>query len=151
MKLQKVSPLNKELTGAVFGLYHSDGEHIGDYTSDQKGQVAVNKLSPGDYYFAEKKAPDGYEISSEKRKFTITSSKQGRPETLDLGKFVNEEVAKKTNIPTSMNKSKPSNKDSETTTGSYPKTNDTRNPWLLIAGIAVIIIAGTIYFRRRNK
>lgn len=151
VKLQKVSPLNKELNGAVFGLYHSDGEHIGDYTSDQKGQVAVNKLSPGDYYFAEKKAPDGYEISSENRKFTITSSRQGRPETLDLGKFVNEEVAKKTNIPTSMNKSKPSNKDSETTTGSYPKTNDTRNPWLLIAGIAVIIIAGTIYFRRRNK
>ncbi|MBO0455629.1 LPXTG cell wall anchor domain-containing protein [Enterococcus hulanensis] len=151
VNLQKVSQSDKALAGAVFGLYHADGKQVGEYTSDQNGQISVTGLSPGDYYFKEAKAPTGYTISKEKREFTISSAKENQPATVDAGKFVNKEISKTQHSSKSTHRSSGSNRSSGTTTGSYPKTNDTRNPWLLAAGIVVIIAAGILYFRRRNK
>ena len=151
VKLQKVSQSDKALAGAVFGLYHADGQQVGEYTSDQNGQISVTGLSPGDYYFKEAKAPTGYTTSKEKGEFTISSAKENQPATVDAGKFVNKEIPKAQNSAKSTHRSSGSNRSSGTTTGSYPKTNDTRNPWLLAAGIVVIIAAGILYFRRRNK
>lgn len=148
VKLQKVSQADKALADAVFTLYHADGKQVGEYTSDKAGQIVVNKLSPGEYYFTETKAPTGYTINKEKRKFTIDSSKENKPAIVDAGKVVNQEIPK---TPTSSNHSSDSKTASGTQTGSYPKTNDTRNSWLIVVGIAAIVIAGTIYFRRKNK
>ncbi|MGL9817441.1 MULTISPECIES: LPXTG cell wall anchor domain-containing protein [Enterococcus] len=148
VKLQKVSQADKALADAVFTLYHADGKQVGEYTSDKAGQIVVGELSPGEYYFTETKAPTGYTINKEKRKFTIDSSKENKPAIVDAGKVVNQEIPK---TPTSSNHSSDSKTASETQTGSYPKTNDTRNSWLIVVGIAAIVIAGTIYFRRKNK
>lgn len=150
VKLEKVSTTGKSLAGAVFGLYNADGKQINDYTSNKNGQISVKDLSPGDYYFMEKEAPIGYTISKEKRKFTISSAEENKPSTVDVGEFVNKESSKTPNSSESPSKRSSSNHTSGTTTGSYPKTNDTRNPWLLIAGAVIIIIAGTIYYRRRK-
>ncbi|MFR3687625.1 MAG: collagen binding domain-containing protein, partial [Enterococcus sp.] len=150
VKMTKVSDQGKRLSGSVFGLYHADGKQVGEYTSDKNGQLLVENLSPGDYYFMEKEAPAGYTINKEKRTFTIQSAEDNKPAIVDAGEFVNKKLPKTPDVPKSSNQSNNSKHDLGTTTGSYPKTNDTRNPWLLVIGVAVLIIAGTIYYRRKK-
>lgn len=146
VKLQKVSSSNAALAGAVFTLQHDNGKQVGEYTSNKQGQLSVDRLAPGAYYFTEKKAPTGYALSKEKRRFTIASSEKNKPATIDLGKFVNTESPKAPDVPKSSNKPTTS----ETASGSYPKTNDTRNPWLLVAGVGIVLIAGILYYRKRK-
>lgn len=146
VKLQKVSSSNAALSGAVFTLQHDNGKQVGEYTSNKQGQLSVDRLAPGAYYFTEKKAPTGYALSKEKRRFTIASSEKNKPATIDLGKFVNTEAPKAPDVPKSSNKPTTS----ETASGSYPKTNDTRNPWLLVAGVGIVLIAGILYYRKRK-
>lgn len=149
VKMTKVSDQGKRLSGAVFGLYHADGKQVGEYTSDKNGQLLVKNLSPGDYYFVEKEAPAGYTINKEKRQFTIQSAEENKPAIVNVGEFVNKKLLP-ADVPKSSNQANNSKHDSGTTTGSYPKTNDTRNSWYLVVGVAVLIIAGTIYYRRKE-
>ena len=150
VQLKKVSEQGKTLSGAIFGLYHANGKQVGEYTSDREGHVSVNNLSPGEYYFMEIGVPTGYSISKEKRTFTISSAEKNKPATVDAGEFVNKESSKTPDSSESPDKPNGSNHTSGTTTGSYPKTNDTHNPWLLIAGALIIIIVGIVYYRRRK-
>lgn len=79
----------EKLSGAVFNLYGSDGRAVratgttGDYTFSENGdgtreltvgssgELKVDKLPYGAYYFKEVSAPDSYELSSETVSFTI--------------------------------------------------------------------------------
>ncbi|MGM0168333.1 hypothetical protein IGI39_004088 [Enterococcus sp. AZ135] len=149
VKMKKVTEDGKNLAGAVFELYKED-QSIGKYTANEAGLVAAGNLEPGDYYFTETKAPTGYAISKEKRKFKITSTSTNKPKTIDLGKFVNKKIPKTPDSSKPSNKTNGSNHNSGTQTGSYPQTNDTKNPWLWIAGIVVIVIAGVIYRRKKE-
>lgn len=149
VKMTKVSDQGKRLAGAVFRLYHADGKQVGEYTSDKNGQLLVKNLSPGDYYFVEKEAPAGYTINKEKRQFTIQSAEENKPAIVNVGEFVNKKLPP-ADVPKSSNQANNSKHDSGTTTGSYPKTNDTRNSWYLVVGVAVLIIVGTIYYRRKE-
>lgn len=149
VKMTKVSDQGKRLVGAVFRLYHADGKQVGEYTSDKNGQLLVKNLSPGDYYFMEKEAPAGYTINKEKREFTIQSAEENKPAIVNVGEFVNKKLPP-ADVPKSSNQANNSKQYSGTTIGSYPKTNDTRNSWYLVVGVAVLIIAGTIYYRRKE-
>ncbi|WP_272945956.1 prealbumin-like fold domain-containing protein, partial [Lacticaseibacillus paracasei] len=52
------SDTGKALSGAVFDLYKKDGTKVASgLTTDAKGQIQVNDLKPGDYYFVETAAP----------------------------------------------------------------------------------------------
>ncbi|MDP0528623.1 lectin-like domain-containing protein, partial [Lacticaseibacillus paracasei] len=63
----------KFLSGAKFSLFKSDGTEVSsDLSTDDQGQVTVNGLYPGDYYFQETKAPSGYQLDSSKIDFTIS-------------------------------------------------------------------------------
>lgn len=79
---------NIKLPGAVFELYDtsnkkitvdSNNEPIGDennqFTTDSNGQIMVNNLSPGSYYFKEIKPPANYLMPSNVKSsdFTITA------------------------------------------------------------------------------
>lgn len=145
VRLQKVSESDKPLEGAVFELYHADGQRVGEYHSDHEGKLFVDQLSPDDYYFIEKKAPVGYTINKEKRKFTIVSSEENKPATIDTGKFVNKEV------PSTQNTTKSSKKPNvDRTNKNYPKTSDTRNIGLVVVGIMIIAIVGTLYAEKNR-
>lgn len=88
VKLTKVDVDNNniKLAGAVFTLHHSDGTLVEkdkegvdlpkSFTTDENGEIAVNKLTPGNYYFIEKEAPDYYlqPVDANKKtiEFTIT-------------------------------------------------------------------------------
>ena len=61
------------LEGAKFELYKSDGELVGEYTTDENGQIVVENLDWDSYYFQEKEAPEGYSISDKKIAFVVNS------------------------------------------------------------------------------
>ena len=72
VKLTKVDVDNstKKLAEAMFTLHHSDGTLVKkdkdgvdlpeSFITDENGEIAVNKLIPGTYYFIEKEAPSYY-------------------------------------------------------------------------------------------
>mgnify|MGYP006348056021 CR=1 FL=1 len=59
------------LEGAKFELYKSNGELVGEYTTDGNGQIVVENLDWDSYYFQEKEAPEGYKLNPEKMNFEI--------------------------------------------------------------------------------
>lgn len=64
------------LPGATYSLYQKvNGEDKliqSNLTTNENGQITVNSLSAGDYYFIETKAPDGYQSNTNLIPFTIT-------------------------------------------------------------------------------
>ena len=61
------SDTGKILPGATFSLYKENGALVkGGLVSDQNGEVTVNDLKPGGYYFQETQAPAGYILDSSK-------------------------------------------------------------------------------------
>ena len=61
------------LEGAKFELYKSNGELVGEYTTDGNGQIVVENLDWDSYYFQEKEAPEGYSVSDKKIAFVVNS------------------------------------------------------------------------------
>ena len=62
---------SKKLAGAEFELFTAAGEKIGTYVTDSNGEINVEKLGYGDYYFKEKKAPEGYQKLSDNIEFSM--------------------------------------------------------------------------------
>lgn len=65
------------LSGVEFELYNEKDELMGRYVTDEQGQIIVDGLPYGSYYFRETKAADGYIIDTSKQVFTA-----GEPEQL---------------------------------------------------------------------
>lgn len=63
-----------KLAGAEYSLYKNDGTFVGKYVSDDKGEIFVENLSWGSYYFEETKAPGGYGMSSDKIRFSVNAT-----------------------------------------------------------------------------
>ncbi|NKZ28026.1 collagen binding domain-containing protein [Vagococcus lutrae] len=71
--LTKINEAKDALANAVFSLYTEAGEEVAkDLTTDENGQLTVDHLSPGKYYFEETQAPTGYLLNQEKLAFEIT-------------------------------------------------------------------------------
>ncbi|HAO5813188.1 TPA: Cys-Gln thioester bond-forming surface protein [Listeria monocytogenes] len=65
-------PNNKyTLKDALYGIYNSSDERVGELITDEKGYAESNSLSLGQYYLLEEKAPSGYLLSEEKLPFEI--------------------------------------------------------------------------------
>lgn len=70
--LTKVDDFKNVLEGVIFDLQDSEGNVLqSDLTTDEKGQLSVKDLAPGDYQFVETKAPNGYALDTTPHKFTI--------------------------------------------------------------------------------
>lgn len=80
--LTKSDDVDQLVGGATYTLYHKGADDtdysvygtyttIADKTSNQYGEIHVDNLPWGEYYFIEAKAPKGYELSDAKTKFTI--------------------------------------------------------------------------------
>ena len=70
--LTKTGQDDIRLSGAEFDLYTEDGSLIGSYITAQNGQIQVDELPYGRYYFVETKAPDGYILDQTKHYVTIS-------------------------------------------------------------------------------
>lgn len=62
---------SKQLSGAEFELFAFDEQSIGTYVTDEKGEINITNLGYGDYYFKEKKAPEGYQQLADKIEFSM--------------------------------------------------------------------------------
>lgn len=61
----------KTLANAVYELYTSNDELLGEYTTDSTGIAFISNLAYGSYYFVEKTAPAGFFLNTEKVAFTV--------------------------------------------------------------------------------
>ena len=73
LRIQKVcSESGEPLSGAVFQLYDSKKNLLGSYTTDKEGVIEVlRKLTAGNYWLKETKAPAGYALDAEPREIEI--------------------------------------------------------------------------------
>ncbi|EED2629157.1 Cys-Gln thioester bond-forming surface protein [Listeria monocytogenes] len=62
---------NYTLKDALYGIYNSSDERVGELITDEKGYAESSSLSLGQYYLLEEKAPSGYLLSEEKFPFEI--------------------------------------------------------------------------------
>ena len=60
------------LSGAVFGLFDISGKELSRGTTDENGTVIFANLPIGDYELRELKAPEGYILSEEPIRFSVT-------------------------------------------------------------------------------
>lgn len=60
---------NYTLKDALYGIYNSSDERVGELITDEKGYAESSSLSLGQYYLLEEKAPSGYLLSEEKLPF----------------------------------------------------------------------------------
>ncbi|MDT2833887.1 SpaA isopeptide-forming pilin-related protein [Vagococcus carniphilus] len=66
---------NQTLSGAEFSLYKSTGELVhANLITDSAGQLKVENLAEGSYYFVETKAPVGYILSTKQYGFEIKAN-----------------------------------------------------------------------------
>lgn len=61
------------LSNAQYGLYKSDGSFVYGFSTDRQGKISVEGLEWGSYYFEELYPPNGYQINSEKIRFTVNA------------------------------------------------------------------------------
>lgn len=66
---------SKRLQGVEFELYTEDGEKIGTYVTDAKGEINLTNLAYGNYYFKESKSLAGYQKILGKIHFEIGQEK----------------------------------------------------------------------------
>lgn len=71
----------RPLAGATFRLTKSNGDYVGDYTTDASGKISVSTLAAGTYNISETKAPDGYVLDTTSKSFVI---KDNQPVVLDI-------------------------------------------------------------------
>lgn len=64
---------NKTLKGVEFTLYNDKKQKVGVYKTDKKGEILVEDLPYGSYYFVETKCKNGYYSTNNKYKFTLES------------------------------------------------------------------------------
>ncbi|EBF5161221.1 TPA: Cys-Gln thioester bond-forming surface protein [Listeria monocytogenes] len=62
---------NYTLKDALYGIYNSSDERVGELITDEKGYAESSSLSLEQYYLLEEKAPSGYLLSEEKLAFEI--------------------------------------------------------------------------------
>lgn len=63
------------LSGAIFEVYNNENTKIGEYTTDNNGEIVLNNLEPGKYYVVEIEAPPGYEEDLAWYEVTVQSGK----------------------------------------------------------------------------
>lgn len=57
--------------GAEYTLYTTDGTALMSGITNELGVIRIDNLKPGNYYFQETKAPQGYDLNPDKILFTI--------------------------------------------------------------------------------
>ncbi|MBD9707796.1 VaFE repeat-containing surface-anchored protein [Enterococcus faecium] len=82
VKLFKYEEWNKKktpLSGVTFTLYNGEGKALGEYTTGTNGELLVQGLVAGAYYFVEKAPLESFQPNTDKQAFTV-AFKQNAPD-----------------------------------------------------------------------
>lgn len=75
----------QKLANAEFDLYSQDGSIVKQgLTTNANGQLTVSDLVPGNYYFVETKAPDGYQLDKDQQYPVTVAFNQQAPATVNV-------------------------------------------------------------------
>ena len=154
VQISKTDISGKELPGAKLTILDKNGKTVESWTSEGKPHY-IEMLPIGEYTLREETAPDGY-LVAEDVKFTVK-------DTGEIQKVVMKDEVKPTETPTETPEetpetpettSTPETKDTETTkTSTSPKTGD-NTPilfWILLAGVGMAGVGGTVILRKKKK
>ena len=154
VQISKTDISGKELPGAKLIILDKNGKTVESWTSEGKPHY-IEMLPIGEYTLREETAPDGY-LVAEDVKFTVK-------DTGEIQKVVMKDEVKPTETPTETPEetpetpettSTPETKDTETTkTSTSPKTGD-NTPilfWILLAGVGMAGVGGTVILRKNKK
>ena len=151
VQISKTDISGKELPGAKLTILDKDEKTVESWTSEEKPHY-IEMLPIGEYTLREETAPDGY-LVAEDVKFTVK-------DTGEIQKVVMKDEVKPTETPTETpaetpeTTSTPETKDTETTkTSTSPKTGD-NTPilfWILLAGVGMAGVGGTVILRKKKK
>ena len=154
VQISKTDISGKELPGAKLTILDKDGKTVESWTSEEKPHY-IEMLPIGEYTLREETAPDGY-LVAEGVKFTVK-------DTGEIQKVVMKDEVKPTETPTETPEetpetpettSTPETKDTEATkTSTSPKTGD-NTPilfWILLAGVGMAGVGGTVILRKKKK
>ena len=89
-ELSKLSESGEGLEGAEFSVFKKDGKEVQTgLVSDKDGKLSVKDLAPGEYYFEETKAPEGYILNNEPISFAIVVSDNEAPALVTGANLIN--------------------------------------------------------------
>lgn len=74
--IKKIGDNYLPLEDTEFSIYAIDGTKIGNYRTDNNGEIIVSDLPLGDYYLKETKASSGYQILNDKIYFKILEDEE---------------------------------------------------------------------------
>ena len=78
VQLLKTNEQGTPLDSAIYNMYTKAGTFKGTYTTNKDGIIKIDNLDYGDYYFSEVKAPQGYNVNSDKINFSIGQNDNGK-------------------------------------------------------------------------
>ncbi|WP_314065254.1 SpaA isopeptide-forming pilin-related protein [uncultured Vagococcus sp.] len=89
-RLIKLNEAGERLGKAEFKVVKANGELVKTgIVANQDGEVLIQNLAPGDYFFEELKAPKGYVINRQQVAFTIADASLGEPVEVTAGTLTN--------------------------------------------------------------
>ena len=74
--IKKIGDNYLPLEDTEFSIYAIDGTKIGNYRTDNNGEIIVSDIPLGDYYLKETKASSGYQILNDKIYFKILEDEE---------------------------------------------------------------------------
>lgn len=150
VRLTKVDGSGEKLKGAVFQLL-DDKQEILELALDTnaQGEINLDSLAPGTYYFKELIAPTGYQKTDQLYKVEVPAKAEGKPKLVET--TVTNEKVPSPKTPTSPHGTNGSNWINRLTGKQYPQTNDQNSPILWLIGILIVAGAGIgFWLKRRN-
>jgi len=152
------------VAGGTYTLYKADGTKVAEkLVADRNGNIVVEGLAPGAYYFVETRKAAGYEEYKNRISFTIAASAEGEPEVVEVSITVEKAAVGDTNRNNNANNNNNNNNNNgnrnnnnpaakATTLGAKVDTGDTNVVGIFTAtALLSLALAAVIVIKKKRR